>query len=795
MIKFLDSAETETPQDQLGKYSDTPVDKYLLSIDRLIKEETETPEAKVRAQTIIQMCRRYRGATPSDLFGFWRNGVWADSPKFNQLHGTNVFQALVHGAEAGFSQTKIALDISAKANNFQNRSVEKISRSIYEVLNKSQWTEAQESEVFFAAMLKLNAFAISRFNKADGPELPMPELSPVMYQQGGMWLCPECYEFGDLTEDAGTCPACGSPTEMIQDPQQLQDYIVSKFGKVKAGKPEVVIEDALSVAVDDRAGTSADIEQAGWVRWVYFSQKAQLKALYPHFQCKEKPEWSYATRLKVALKRYESGEAMPKTAFEKQQYEVKQTWLDRKEYESYVAPADFALGSFEIKAGQKLTDVCPDGLVMGVVNNELLFIDKENKNRRVKSCVWLTDPSSFYGLGARAGLPIQKKINQLDNMAMEGEARSLKGSVVYQPDAIDGAHLEGANTNIPLKPDFSTAGEPLKNFIMPIEVSGLSAASLAFLGSQVETMQRVMGIPDVTLGEGDPSIKTATGQQLVSQRASGLLVPAKKSEATMKIGWLWDQLDLIQSFYSPEALVEFGSRYGEQWLEDEVQAFFDADLSNAIVIDMVEGSEVPESRFEKQQKLRNDIMAGFIPMTPKLQMKLAQQSGYDGIDVNDYESNCKLAEKRLNWVMENLFDPNLEMMYQQMEMQMTDPKTGMRAMDQAGNKIPNPVIQQILMAPSLQINKQAENLQQQFDFWSQKTRQFMAAGQDPPQVVIALCDALMTTYKMAAFEETMKAQTLAGLTGAPIQVGGAMIQQALTPPEPEEKSKKSSEKS
>ena len=166
MIKFHESAE-DSPQDSLGKYSDMPLDEYLLSIDQLIKDETETPEAKVRAQTIVQMCRRYRGATPSDLFGFWRNGTWADSPKFAQLHGTNVFQALVHGAEAGFSQARIGLDISAKANNFKNRSVEKIARSIYEVLDKTQWTETTEAKIFFGAMLKLNAFTISIETRKD----------------------------------------------------------------------------------------------------------------------------------------------------------------------------------------------------------------------------------------------------------------------------------------------------------------------------------------------------------------------------------------------------------------------------------------------------------------------------------------------------------------------------------------------------------------------------------------------------------------------------------------------------
>lgn len=784
MINFMDTAET-AGSSTLPKPSEKPLDKYLLNVDKMIKEECETPEAKTRAQIIIQMCRRYRGATPSDLFGFWRNGVWADTPKFAALHGTNVFQALVHGAESGYMQARISLDISAKANNFQNRSVEKIARSIYEVLSKVQWA-GKEQVVFHASMLKLNAFCISRFNKAGGPELPKPNFSPLAYEQAGTWVCPECYTSGEGLSGTESCPACGAPVSFLQDPTQMQDYTVSGFGSVPAGETEIVIADGLDVSVDDRHGQAADVTKSGWVQWRYFAQKGELQKLYPHLELKEKPHWSYNSRLKVALKRYESGEATPKTRFEQNQYEVKQTWLDRAEYEDYVSPIDMQLGSFSIAANQKLTDVCPNGLVMGIVNQEIAFIDNEDKNRRVKSCVWLMDPTSFYGLGARSGLSIQKKINQLDNMAMEGEARSMKGSMVYVPEAIDGANLEGANTNIPLRPDFATGGNPLKNFLMPLEVSGLSAASLAFLGTQVDTMQRVMGIPDVTLGEGDRNIKTATGQQLVAQRASGLMIPAKVSEGHMKVGWLWDQLDLIQKFYSPEALLKFGSRYGEEWVDDEVIAFFEAKLPEAIAIEVVDGSEIPESRADKQMKLRNDVLNGFIPMTPELQMKLAQQSGYDGIDINDYESNCKLADKRLNVVKEMVADPALESAYQQMEMALTDPKTGQRAVGPTGMPIPNPIVMQILGAPTMQVNSQAENHEQHTNFWARKTREFMASGTSQPQVLIAVCDAMISAHKEAFFKEQMKAQTLMGISQIPVQAGGQIMAQALTPPEPPE---------
>jgi hypothetical protein len=792
MLQFNEPTPSAAAPTNIPKASDLPPDQYFLNVDKLIKEETESQEAKQRSQIIIQMCRRYRGSTPSDLFGFWRNGVWADSPKFSNLHSTNVFQSLIHGAESGFSQARISLDISAKAGNFQNKSVEKIARSIYEVINREQWNDLNHSALFFSAILKLNAYAITRFNRSGGPQVPMPQFSQMDYQQGGMSICPDCYGHQEYLPGE-SCYNCGNPDmHTLQEPQQMQDQVVSQFGQVDAGEAELVIADGLDVSVDDRAGKSADIKSAAWVQWRYFAQKGELQKLYQHLKLEKKPEWAYNTRLKVALKRYESGEAMPKSKLERSQYEVRQTWIDRAEYEGYVAPSSFQLGNFSIEQGERLCDKCPDGVVMGVINNELAFIDNEDKNRRVKSCLWLADPTSFYGLGARAGLSIQKKINQLDNMAMEGEARSMKGALIYDPEAIDGAHLEGANTNIPLKPGFSAGGSPLKSFIMPVDVSGLSQASLMFLQAQTQEMKSIMGIPDVSLGQADTNIKTATGQQIVAARAAGLLIPAKQSEGALKVGWLRDQLDVIQRFYSPEALIKFGSRYGDEWQPDEIQAFLSCKLDDSITIDMVDGSEVPETRFEKQQKLRQDVMAGLIPVTPLIQSKLIQQAGYDGIDVGDYQSNEKLAQKRYAFLQQATQDPRLEQAYQMAEQAMVDKKTGQRLTDPSGNPVTNPLVTQILQAPVLQTNKQAENQQQQFEFWADRIRQLLGSGTQVSQVLVACCDAMATIAKLNGFQQTMQANTLTSMTQMPA-AGGAQIQNhALMPPEPTNNSQNNS---
>jgi hypothetical protein len=761
---------------------------FLLNIAKRIDTEVESTEARTRFQTIIQMCRRHRGVTPSDRFGYWNGAVWAESPKFSQLHGTNIFQSLIRGAEANYYDAQIKLDISAKAGSFENRAAERLARGIYQILNVTQWQQTNaEQEMFYNTILKNNAYIISRFNKAKNSiSLKKPEFAQMGYEQSGTAICPQCYSSVPYSSGTDVCPNCGAQgLSVMDDPTAVQDYGVSGFSEIPAGETEMVIASGLDVSVDDRDGRPADIKSAGWVEWRYFAQKNELQRIYG-LKLKDKPKWSYPTRLKVALQRYQSGELGPTTDFDKQTYEVRQIWLDLAEYEDYVAPKAWTCGKTTIQVGERFADHYPNGMVFGYTGSEVMFCDGEDKNFRVKSAIWLADAASHYGLGAQAGLALQKKINILDNMAMEGEARSMKGSIAYVPEAVDGAHLEGQNTNIPLRPDFSTNGEPIKNFIMPVEVSGLSQSSLVYLNSQVSTMQRVMGVPDVTLGEGDPAARTASGMARIDQNATGLLIPAKRSEGAARAGWLMDQLMLIQEFYPAEAVQQFGERYGEEWLEDEIAAFLQADLNKAILISVVPGSEIPESRFDRQEKLRMDIMNQFVPLTPELQAQLARESGYEGMDVGFYESNTKLANKRYTWLKDTIVKQveQLEMAYQIFEGQMTDPQTGQRAKDPMGNVVMNPVIQQLITAPQLQLNAQAENHEMQYMFWSAKVRELMASATDQPQVLIAACDAMMTSHTLANFEIETKKAALTGLSAQPAMAQDQLMQQSLTPPEP-----------
>ncbi len=786
MITFAENGDNGSKVVDLdrNKPSELQPDKFFIGYARQIDNECEREE-KIRTEKMVTMCKRHRGGTPADLFGAFRNGVWLEHPAFDSLHGTNIFQALVRGAEANFTQATPRLDIKASSNNFNNRSAKKVAKGIYDILLQKQWNETAQSEMFYAGILKLNYILISRFNRGiDEYKIRVPEFKPIEYEKSGLAVCNECstpVPYSNLTESK--CEKCGSESlTVIKDAETIQDEVVSDFKEYPAGGVELLIADGYDFRIDDSSTKSCQIKPAKWAEYHYLVHKSELQKLYPHLKLKSSPEWTYQTQWKMAFKRYASSNISPNSKFDKEQYELREIWLDKTVCEAYISPIDYQIGDFKIKAGQRLSDVCPDGCVFGIVGDEIAFVFNENKNDVLTAGCWLSDPMSFWGLGASAGLPIQRKINQLDNINMQGISRSMFGSAIYRPTHIDGAALEGSNTNIPLRLD-ADEQKSLDDVIRPLEIKGLSGDVMAFLGTQHDTIQKIMGVPDAAIGEADSNNQTMGGQQLLTQRAVGLLIPAKKSQANAMEDWLLQQAKLIQTYYSTERIKEeFGSAFGEEWLDSEVEAFRNVDLDKALVIKYAEGSEVPQTRQEKEAKLFAMVSGGIVPPTPDVIAKLSNLAGIDEFDVGNYESNTQLAQSRWTFVKEGLQEnPQIEQLYQQMESMMLD-ETGARAVDEMGNKIPNPLVLQLIQAPELTVIAEAEEHNLHIEFWSDKTRG-LQTGSNKSAFLTEICVNMIRQHEMAMFKRQTQMNAVNALTEAPVQVGGKLLDQATNPPE------------
>ncbi len=797
MINLLPQpTQTPTREDEIAelmnkyqnkKQAEQSLTEFLLAFKQKVDNDNQRAR-RIRLQTMVAMCRRHRGATPSDLFGTFHPSydIWLEHAYFGDLHGANVFQALIRGAEANYTQANVKLDIKATGNDFQNRACEKISKGIYEILNETHWTETVEQQLFYAMILKLNGFIISRFNPHKGKEkIKSPQFQEQPYETEGTYICPQCESYGDFTSETGyKCQQCGNEDglTLVNEPQQdVTDIFQGYSAEMDAGEIETIIGDGFDCDFDDSVAECSSFNKAQWFEYHYLCDKDELKRIWGHLEHLDNaPNWTLATRWKMALKRHSVMAVNPTSEMDKRLQEVREFYLESNLYaDRGTEKADVKLGDkVIIKQGEDAKDIFPNGMLAIMIGEEVADVYDADFKRLIKHCVWLADPTSGHGLGAKAGLPIQKKINHLDNLNMEGIDRALRGAIVYDPQAINGTDLEGNNTNIPLRPDFALGDKQINQLFAPITTAGLSQDVVLFLQTQHDIMQKIMGVPDAAIGETDPNNVTATGQQLEAHKATGLLVPAKKSQARAMEGWLLDQLTLIKNHYTPERVKkEFGSRFGEDWLDDELEAFFTSDLDDAITISYVEGSEVPQTRAEKEAKLGAMMSAGFIPPTPSNINKLVSQSGLEGIDVGDYESNLKIAQRRWS-LIQDAYKQNpegYEMQFAQAEMMMTDPTTGQRMTDPMGNKIPNPLVSQLLSTPDLQVIPEAEDAVVQEDYWKGKTRELLGSNNQSP-LLLELSRSMILKHQQGGLQQAMVGNALTALSQAPAQQMGAEMQ-------------------
>src|SRR5258707_1345699 len=138
----ISQVESALPVSNAHEPSRLPLDKYLLELKKnLTQNSSEQNENRIR--NIVTMCRRFRGASPSDQFGYFggRGNSWLFSRAHNDLISTNLYQSLIRGAAANYLSTSVRLDVAAAQNTPRFRRIEKIARGIYRAFDQRDWDE------------------------------------------------------------------------------------------------------------------------------------------------------------------------------------------------------------------------------------------------------------------------------------------------------------------------------------------------------------------------------------------------------------------------------------------------------------------------------------------------------------------------------------------------------------------------------------------------------------------------------------------------------------------------------
>ena len=748
-------------------------------IDRLNEQEE-----KRRIQTYVTLTRRYRG----DLLGFFasdNSGTWI--PCNNRgLKRVNVVAPVVRANNKNWMEAAVKLEVTASNSDPDVAGAADLAQSIIDMVAKRDWNEHFEEMISELAQLSAAYFIYSRFNKELGPKIKVPRMAQKDITVPGKYVCqnPECGSVGprENAEITGGCPegGCGAPVTLTDPVVMPRMQVPDGYDEQPGGDTESVLFTSYEMKVDERNAKGGDLSKCRWVRNNYLVYRNELEMIRPWALLDGKGgDWTEGLKQARALEitSAQTGDGLNSTDgaddLDEDLLDYRRYWLSKKALAGYVSPCDYKHGDeaygyvFEIKEGQTLDDVFLDeegnplpfeGLYVERQGEEILIYDNEDFLKKWTAGHWQMDATTFWGKAQEDLLDLQEmRIEMVNIFFQAGMSMSLP------PLIIDGRMFDGEDfVNDPgaivyTRKGFDHATQPISDFIHQMFPQGPGSEMFGFYSLLVQSTDESSGVSPVSVGQGDPANKTAHGQQLLAQRSVGLLVPSQKNKAKAKVEWAYQQLELIQKYWTPGRYVPIKTKYGEEWKEADIEAFREINIREQLVIGYVEGTETPMSLDQRAQNVGVVLSSGLLenPAIPvQLKQMVFRLAGID-YDIDNFEAEIRLCNARLRRMEKVIAD------YEQRGLAWVIDEEGMPAMDPYDNPMVNlQAVKMVLNAPGCQVIPESDNHAIHAEFYADQLKA-EAAKDDADPFKIAVLRSRIQEQAFQASEGGKTANALA----------------------------------
>lgn len=490
------------------------------------------------------------------------------------------------------------------------------------------------------------------------------------------------------------CPACGSPNVLTQPGESVEVENV-------VGEEEFKLGTILGLSVpyaELRHDIERNLEDSEYVVWTRRYRKVTLQQKFPGLKFSDGEDEAEDTgvRLEENVRRAAGGSASYwnrggyGSQNNKSEYaDLIQWWISPCFYSTYVFPVETKTVTGQvIPAGTKAIDLCPDGMYICTVSGigQPLEICNEKASDHWVSYPFHLQLFTGIGQGIDDAIEMQRQWNNILSLIYtQIRTAAIPGwlydkSVLAQDDA---RALGQPQNNVPADLRIHE-GRRLQDLIYKLEPGQIPAHIPWYIGQLDSNMQTATGaLADQGLPGADS--KTATGSQIFAAEKQGFQSPwlDLKAQADVKSGYIL--LDLFKKHCpDPRYFPLKGKRgfAGGAWLSGE-------DLGNGeIVVKARPGSFLPETRYDKQEKLARAFQLFGGPqgllmaqkLTPALVNEASEALNLD-LSADQYDVHATLCRIRLDQLKE--LEPLGEQMLMAMQMMPpqaeVDPMTGIAA--------------------------------------------------------------------------------------------------------------------
>ena len=490
-----------------------------------------------------------------------------------------------------------------------------------------------------------------------------------------------------------TCPECQTNT-LVLDQRARHEQITSltgKYQRVDCGYMDTRVISPLLIRFDAYSSIGFQYKRATWFNYHPLVPAFELLAMAPHLAEKiqtGRNNWSESARWHYDLSNNTSDAAgytyHGKNYQLDELVEIECWWIAPHACLGWNEPEGWEMPMFDvspegeimpvegsvitINAGETVEQACMrqfgefTGLLVLIHGDEVIGLGNEFFCEKWVGNGWKIDSQSAFPQGEENQLKLQDAATNCLGLYYSNVKRRAASTLVVDPrGGFDEKSIQNAGqpggTIVRNTTSQTIADQNWQHFLGYLEPGELGASVYNFIQLIIEIAKEESGIFNETVGNVDNQ-ETLGGRKMALSQSLSLMTPTQQNKGETLVEQCYVWLELWQKYAPDEAYALIKGTYEEEWKPLDIAAFKDLDIRRELIATIVEGTDIPRTQTEMEQRFFAAVQIGLFqePNPLPIQVRAKIIKGVLGIDmdIQNYESNKRLAARRYEFIKKEL---------------------------------------------------------------------------------------------------------------------------------------------
>lgn len=495
-------------------------------------------------------------------------------------------------------------------------------------------------------------------------------------------------------------PECGLTGTMVLTSLAVyeeQEVLTGKTEKIRLGRLDTQVISPLLVRFDVYSCPGFQYRNAAWFNYHPLIPVYELEATAPWLKGKvsgNAAQWSEASRLHYDLSMagpgFGGGAGFSNSHYPADELvEINIWWITPDACMGYIAPEDWELGDgydgelfekwpgampkWNIRAGETIAvamerqladsdDPIFRGLMVVTYDDHIIAISNPHPFDNWVGYGWKIDSQSGIPQGEENLLKLQDAATNVMSLVYAHVKKRAGSTLVADPQGgFNESDIRNANqpgSIIIRKPiDVAIADRNWQHYLGFLQPGELGSAVYSFIELIIQIAKEESGVFNETVGNVE-NTETLGGRKLALNQSLSLMTPTQQNKGAAMVETTYVWLELWQKHAPDEAYNHIKGSFEEEWKPQDIQAFRDLDVRRDLNVTVVEGTDIPRTLTEMEQRYMAAVTLGMFDQNSPIPIQYRSQivRGVLGIDmdIENYDANKRLCASRYRRMRDEL---------------------------------------------------------------------------------------------------------------------------------------------